>query len=182
MPLLATLPLLLVGLLAPASVTLPDRTGPPPAAAPAAAPATSRSTTGTPAEAGTWPVEPAAVVRGFAPPDEAWHAGHRGVDLAASPGATVVSALPGTVSFVGRVGGKAVVVVSHGARRTTYEPVVPLVTQGTAVAAGQPLGLLVAPGSHCYPAACLHWGLKEGDAYLDPLRLVGPRRVRLLPW
>ena len=35
------------------------------------------------------------------------------------------------------------------------------------------------------PAACLHWGLIEGDGdartYLDPLSLVGGGPVRLLP-
>ena len=37
-------------------------------------------------------------------------------------------------------------------------------------------------GTHCLPAACLHWGLRAGDTYLDPLQLVGgPMPVRLLP-
>ena len=39
--------------------------------------------------------------------------------------------------------------------------------------------------SHCFPAACLHWGLIEGtgdgQVYLDPLSLVGGGPVRLLP-
>jgi len=30
-------------------------------------------------------------------------------------------------------------------------------------------------------AACLHWGLLQGDVYLDPLALLGLGRVRLLP-
>ena len=40
----------------------------------------------------------------------------------------LVAALPGRVSFAGRVAGKPVVVVDHGATRTTYEPVLALVS------------------------------------------------------
>ena len=73
----------------------------------------------------------------------------------------------------------------HGGRRTTYEPVVASVERGQAVAAGDVLGRLVVTDSHCFPAACLHWGLVEGDGdartYLDPLSLVGGGPVRLLP-
>ncbi len=35
--------------------------------------------------------------------------------------------------------------------------------------------------SHCFPRACLHWGLRRGDTYLDPLTLVGAGPIRLLP-
>ena len=62
-------------------------------------------------------------MRGFDPPDVPWGAGHRGVDLGGQIGQPVHAALPGTVSFVGRVAGRGVVVVDHGATRTTYEPV-----------------------------------------------------------
>ena len=44
------------------------------------------------------------------------------------------------------------------------------------------IGRLELFGSHCFPRACLHWGLIEGrDHYLDPLTLVGASPVRLLP-
>jgi hypothetical protein len=32
----------------------------------------------------------------------------------------------------------------------------------------------------CPAAACLHWGLRRGEVYLDPMLLLG-FRVRLLP-
>lgn len=132
--------------------------------------------------AGEWPLDPRpTVVRGFAPPAERWHSGHRGVDLAGRAGQVVRSALPGTVTFAGRVGSKAVVVVTHGRRRTTYEPVVALVATGDRVDAGEAVGRLQVAGSHCFPAACLHWGLLESRTYLDPLQLVGAGPVRLLP-
>ncbi len=87
----------------------------------------------------------------------------------------------GHVSFVGMIAGRGVVVVDHGDTRTTYEPVAPVVTRGQPVAAGDVLGQLTLPGSHCFPRSCLHWGWIRGETYLDPLRLVGGGPVRLLP-
>ncbi len=132
---------------------------------------------------GVWPLSPRPeVVSDFAPPSSAWGAGHRGVDLAGSPGQGVRAALPGRVTFAGRLAGRGVVVVSHGTTRTTYEPVTAHVQRGEPVRAGETVGSLELFGSHCFPRACLHWGLLEGDRYLDPLALVGAGPVRLLPW
>ena len=131
---------------------------------------------------GTWPLSPAPeVLAAFDPPSSLWGAGHRGVDLAGAVGQPVRSALPGTVTWVGVLAGRGVVVVDHGPTRTTYEPVVGEVSVGDVVLAGDRLGVLELAGSHCLPAACLHWGWREGDTYLDPLRLVGGGPVRLLP-
>lgn len=131
---------------------------------------------------GVWPLsgEP-TVVHGFAPPAVAWGAGHRGVDLAGVPGQQVRAALPGTVSFVGTIAGKRVVVVSHGETRTSYEPVTGSVARGEQVRAGEPIGTLDPAPSHCVPAVCLHWGWLRGEEYLDPLGLVELPPVRLLP-
>ena len=132
---------------------------------------------------GVWPLDPQpAVVHGFDPPEVRWGAGHRGVDLAGRVGQQVRAALAGTVTFAGQVAGRGVVVVDHGTTRTTYQPVAASVRRGTDVGRGQVIGTLAWFGSHCLPAACLHWGLLEGQSYLDPLSLVGgPRPVRLLP-
>ena len=131
---------------------------------------------------GVWPLEPQPeVVRGFDPPDSPYGAGHRGVDLLGTVGQPVGSALPGTVTFAGMLAGRGVVVVDHGATRTTYEPVAATVAVGSVVAAGAQLGTLQLAGSHCFPRACLHWGWIAGETYLDPLRLVGAGAVRLLP-
>ena len=136
---------------------------------------------GAPAE-GVWPLDPEPeVVRGFEPPANPYASGHRGVDLAGVPGQVVRASLPGTVGFAGSVGGKPVVTVLHGGRRTTYEPVVASVERGQRVDAGDVLGRLTVTDSHCFPAACLHWGLVDGDTYLDPLGLIGSGPVRLLP-
>lgn len=120
------------------------------------------------------------VVRGFDPPDQPWLSGHRGVDLLGATGAEVVAALAGRVVFAGRVAGRNVVVVSHGELRTTYLPVRPLVSVGTTVAAGEVIGRLEA-GHDCLGGSCLHWGLKRGETYLDPLGLLDQAGLRLLP-
>lgn len=131
---------------------------------------------------GVWPLAPRPrVAARFAPPTERWARGHRGVDLAGAPAQPVVSALAGEVAFAGSIAGRGVVVVSHGPTRTTYEPVLADVVAGQAVGPGTRLGWLHTTGSHCAPAACLHWGWRRGDVYLDPLTLVGGAGVRLLP-
>lgn len=131
---------------------------------------------------GEWPLHPEpAVVRGFDPPTTPYGPGHRGVDLLGRPGQPVRTALAGSVTYAGRLAGRGVVVVGHGATRTTYEPVAAIVTVGSPVAAGDRIGTLELPGSHCFPRACLHWGWIAGETYLDPLRLVGAGPVRLLP-
>lgn len=131
---------------------------------------------------GVWPLQPTPeVVAGFDPPDSPYGSGHRGVDLAGSAGQVVHTALAGRVSYVGSIAGRGVVVVDHGATRTTYEPVTATVALGSPVARGDPIGTLQLGGSHCFPRACLHWGWIEGETYLDPLRLVGYGPIRLLP-
>jgi len=130
-----------------------------------------------------WPIaSPHRVVRGFDPPAHDWLPGNRGVDLAAFAGQPVVSAGAGTISFAGVIGGVGVVAVRHAdGLETTYEPVRAVVHPGTRVQPGATLGAVLARGSHCAPAVCLHWGLRRGPAYLDPLSLVGAGQVRLLP-
>lgn len=142
-------------------------------------PATAAAVRAGPAD---WPLQPRPeVVRGFEPPPKRWLPGHRGVDLLGTPGQPVLAPVAGTVTYAGALGGRGVVVLSHGATRTTYEPVRASVRIGAAVPAGAPIGRLSAAGSHCVPRACLHWGLIRGTEYLDPLSLAGGAPVRLLP-
>lgn len=132
-------------------------------------------------DAGAWPLAPPELARAFDGPESPWDTAHRGVDLSGSPGQPVRAALDGRVTFAGVVAGRGVVVVSHGRFRTTYEPVVADVSVGDQVERGDRIGVLEIAGTHCPPRACLHWGLREGDRYLDPLSLIGVRKVRLLP-
>ena len=137
---------------------------------------------GSPRPVGEWPLRPEPdVVGGFDPPADPWGRGHRGVDLRGAPGQAVRTALAGTVSYAGRLAGRGVVTVDHGATRTTYEPVSAAVSVGDRVDAGTAIGRLELAGSHCFPGACLHWGWLRGEVYLDPLELVGGGPVRLLP-
>jgi murein DD-endopeptidase MepM/ murein hydrolase activator NlpD len=139
-------------------------------------------TTPTPSRDGVWPLAPRPqVVRGFQPPLTRWGAGHRGVDLLGHAGQQVHTSLGGTVSFAAPLAGRGVVVVDHGGLRTTYEPVSASVSVGQVLARGAVIGTLQRSSSHCFPRACLHWGLLRGDAYLNPLTLVGAGPIRLLP-
>ena len=145
-------------------------------------PAGARGASVEPVPVGVWPLQPRpAVVRAFDPPDLPFGSGHRGVDLAGSTGQQVHAALPGRVTYAGRLAGRGVVVVDHGDTRTTYEPVTASVRVGDVVLGGEPLGTLELTGSHCFPQACLHWGWIRGETYLDPLLLVGAGPIRLLP-
>lgn len=130
-----------------------------------------------------WPLWPPPVVlTPFAAPDDPFGPGHRGVDLAGAVGQAVVAARGGTVVFAGPIAGLGVVSVQHDdGLRTTYEPVVPTVRAGALVAAGDILGRLTAGHRGC-PSTCLHWGvLRDRHDYVDPLVLLLPPHVRLLP-
>jgi murein DD-endopeptidase MepM/ murein hydrolase activator NlpD len=122
------------------------------------------------------------VGRPFEAPAHAYGPGHRGVDLVGAPGTPVLAAGDGVIAFAGMVAGRPVVSIDHGGGlRTTYEPVDPSVGAGQAVARGSPIGILSAGHAGCPAAACLHWGLRRGESYLDPLALLRPPRIRLLP-
>ncbi|MGY4912207.1 murein hydrolase activator EnvC family protein [Micromonospora aurantiaca (nom. illeg.)] len=153
------------------------------ASGPSAADGSAAGRRGAPGGRFRWPLPGAPrVVRRFDPPPQPWLSGHRGVDLAAAPGAPVLAAGAGTVLFAGTVAGRPVLTVGHsGGLRTTYEPVRPGLTAGTPVDAGTPVGDLLAGHQGCAEAACLHWGLRRDAEYLDPLALLGLGRVRLLP-
>ncbi|MFJ5865921.1 murein hydrolase activator EnvC family protein [Streptomyces parvus] len=188
-PLLPLLPLGLLGLLL--FVLLPVGPGGPPVltGAPASVPGTDAGVDhGVNADGGarSWPLAGRpALLRGWEPPAGPYGPGHRGVDLAARPGARVLAAADGRVFFAGRVAGRGVLAIEVAGSgspplRTTYEPVRPLVEEGEVVRAGQPVGVLEAGPSHC-TAGCLHWGLRRGDAYLDPLSLLPPALLRRGP-
>lgn len=133
----------------------------------------------------SWPLSPDPVVtKYFDAPETPYGPGHRGVDLAAVPGQEVLAADVGVVVFVGLVAGRPVVSVDHdGGLRTTYEPVAAKVAAGDQVYRGQVLGTVLGGHPGCAVAACLHWGVRRGEEYVDPLSLTGEDRAyRLKPW
>ena len=128
------------------------------------------------------PVEPLRMVTGADIPARPWLAGHRGIDLAATTGQVVFSPGDGVVSFAGVVVDRPVVTVrlSDG-RRSSVEPVTATIARGTPVGRGEPVGIVADVPGHCRPDVCVHWGVRDGETYLDPLDLlVGFGPVRLL--
>ncbi len=128
-----------------------------------------------------WPL-PGALIAEFDPPDPDWLPGHRGIDLVAAPGEQIRSPRSGTIEFAGSVGGTPVVVVAHGVLRATYLPATPLspLEAGHAVSAGQAIAEVADDGTHC-PRACLHWGARAHERYVDPRLLLGHASVVLTP-
>lgn len=110
------------------------------------------------------------VVRHFTPPASRWARGHRGVDLAVSPGVHIRAAGTGIVVYAGTIAGRGVISIEHaGGLRTTYEPVEPLVSRGMHVRSGQPIAVHAPDQRH---PASVHWGLRVRGAYVDPLLLL----------
>lgn len=125
------------------------------------------------------------VVRGFDRPVSAYGPGHRGVDLAAPPGAVITAAAGGVVAFAGQFAGRSLVSVLHAdGIRTTYEPLATVdVVRGEPVTGGATLGTLAVGHPGCLATGgevCLHWGALRGGNYLDPLSLL-PDDIVLLP-
>jgi alpha-beta hydrolase superfamily lysophospholipase len=112
------------------------------------------------------------VVRGFDPPDDAWGAGHRGVDVAAPSGASVRAAAQGVVAFAGPVAGARWVTIAHAdGVRTSYGPLDTIaVARGARVGRGAHLGSLA--DGHDPLRTVLHWGARRDGAYIDPLSLL----------
>lgn len=125
----------------------------------------------------SWPVI-GPVVGAFEPPETPFGAGHRGIDIAAAAGTTVLAPEAGVVAFAGRVAGELFVTLDHGGGLTsTYSWLSEvLVRKGDAIARGTPIARtgLGHPGSS---VAHLHLGARRDGVYVDPLVLLGPMSV-----
>jgi murein DD-endopeptidase MepM/ murein hydrolase activator NlpD len=133
----------------------------------------------------TWPVV-GPVIRGFDLPDDPYGPGHRGIDIAAPVGTTIVAPADGVVAFAGPVGGHLFLTIDHGGGvSSTYSWLTAnLVRKGAAVTRGQP----VAVTGWGHPGALvphLHFGVKLNGDYVDPFAYLGPLSlaafVRLAP-
>ena len=141
----------------------------------ASAPATAGAAG--PATAVTYrPPVDAPVVDAFRPPDQSWNAGNRGLEYATEPGTAVAASAAGEVVFAGPVAdGLHVVVLHDDGLRTSYSFLALVaVKRGDKVRQGQTLGTT---------QSRFHFGVRAGDAYLDPARLFGggPPEVYLVP-
>ena len=142
--------------------------------------------TSTAAGGWTWPVV-GPVIQAFDPPDTPYGSGHRGIDIAAEVGSTIVAPADGTVTFAGPVGGYLFVTIDHGGGlSSTYSWLsAKLVRKGDRVLQDQPIALT----GWGHPGASiphLHLGVKLDGAYVDPLSYLGPVSlasfVRLAPF
>ncbi|WP_310648377.1 M23 family metallopeptidase [Clavibacter michiganensis] len=149
--------------------------------------ASADAPTGSSSDAATprwiWPVDPPhTVTRPFQAPTTPYGPGHRGIDIAVSPGGEVRAPAAGTVSFAGVVVDRPVVSIRHAdGYVSSVEPVVPLVAAGDAVVAGQVIGTLAASPRH-EPDGGLHLGARLHGDYVDPaLLLAALQHAVLLP-
>ena len=125
------------------------------------------------APAWSWPIAPPHVVtEPFVAPPDPYSAGHRGIDIAASPGQPVAAAAAGVVTFSGTVVDRPLVVIRHDdGHLSSIEPVVGSVDVGSRVTRGAPIGT-VGVGGHCADG-CVHFGVRRDGVYVNPMLLLG---------
>lgn len=126
---------------------------------------------------GCWhPPVAAPVSDPFRGPACRWCPGNRGIEYATDAGALVRAVAAGTVTFAGRVAGTLFVVVRHAdGRRATYANLSDHgLDEGDVVVAGAVLG---------HTAGRFHFGLRDGERYIDPQPMIGQWRgvTRLVP-
>lgn len=115
------------------------------------------------------------VAKDFQPPAKRWLSGHRGVDLTVRLNGEIRAPADGKVSHVGTVVDRATITIDHGnGLRSSFEPVDSDLKRGDRVRKGHVIGVL-ANGNHCMFAvrACVHWGVRLGDEYVNPLQFLG---------
>jgi murein DD-endopeptidase MepM/ murein hydrolase activator NlpD len=124
-----------------------------------------------------WPVN-GPVIRPYEAPQGPYGSGHRGIDIGVPFGSTLRASADGVVSFAGWVGGSLYISIDHpDGLRTTYSWLSSVgVRKGQAVTKGQVIGLT----GHGHPEVQqphLHFGVRMGNTYIDPLLLLQPEDV-----
>jgi peptidase M23-like protein len=106
---------------------------------------------------------------------------HRGIDIAAGSGTTVVAAAGGVVRFAGTAGSSGLTVsvrTADGRYDTSYLHLSSTnVREGDQVGAGQRLGSVGSTGTRSVTAPHLHFGVRDAGsrhAYHDPLGFLPP--------
>jgi len=119
-------------------------------------------------DAFVWPVN-GEIIEAFIPDK------HRGIDISANVGDTVLASKEGVVYWVGRTPrGEPCISIDHpNGLTTTYLPVEAFVSEGQSVSAGDEIGLLSADGDISSEEPHLHFGLfhtatRANKKYLDP--------------
>lgn len=134
-----------------------------------------------PALAWTWPVD-GPVLRPFKLGDDPYAGGqHRGIDIGALLGTSVVAPASGTISFAGTVptSGKSVTIQTPDGYSVTLVQLGTIgVTRGAGVAEGAVVGTIGPSGEPGSAAPHVHLGVRltlDPNGYLDPLRFLPPR-------
>jgi hypothetical protein len=128
-----------------------------------------------------WPVR-GQVLTQYRNGDDPYAAGqHRGVDIGAPVGTSVVAAAPGTVEFAGVVGSSGLAVserTSDGRYELSYLHLSSVaVRRGDSLGRGERLGAVGVSGTRSTDAPHLHFGVREAadrHAYIDPLTFLAP--------
>jgi hypothetical protein len=129
----------------------------------------------------TWPVR-GEVITPYRNGGDPYASGqHRGIDIAAATGTTVVAATSGEVRFAGTAGSSGLTVsvrTADGRYDTSYLHLSSTsVREGDRVAAGQPLGAVGTSGTRSATEPHLHFGVRDAGsrhAYHDPLGFLPP--------
>ncbi len=118
----------------------------------------------------------APVVDPFREPECRWCPGNRGIEYDTSPGRPVTAVATGRVTFAGSIAGTVYVVVRHGDDlRITY---------GNLSSTSYDVGDLVVRGVILgRSGGNLHFGVRQGERYVDPAPYLGRPvyRPRLIP-
>lgn len=117
------------------------------------------------------------VINQYAAPLTEYGAGHRGIDLPASIGTTVISPVSGEISFSGQVGYRDSISIKFaGSMWASVEPVCSDIAEGTFVNTGDPIGTVCQANPnykwHC-EINCIHFGTRTEAGYFSPLALIG---------
>ncbi|MBO0981459.1 M23 family metallopeptidase [Microbacterium sp. SD291] len=114
-------------------------------------------------------------------PAHEYGAGHRGVDVVASPDRSVRAPADGVVAFRGTVVDRPLLTIEHaGGYVSTFEPLSSTLSPGDVVSAGDVIGTVDA-GGHA-PSGTMHLGVRLDGDYINPMLMFGdvPRAI-LLP-
>lgn len=118
---------------------------------------------------------PGQVVAGYAPTGR--YSGHWGIDFDVPTGTVVRAVSSGVVSFAGTVAGNRTITIDHGGGLLTSYSFLDerWAHRGVNIASGQALGT----SGLAHDAGGLHFSVRIGGAYVNPLPLLACRPVAL---
>lgn len=131
-----------------------------------------------------WPLEHAQVIGEYDAPAKQWLPGHRGLDLRARPQDAIIAPADGVVAFSGKVAGKSVVTLRHGAETgsltSTFEPAVTTRPVGAVIAKGS-VSLVLKVARNIAPMDVCIGASRAEDVIMHPSGRVRSMRVELKP-